>query len=110
MATPTQLQAIITGAQGDFVSLPSNSAATFYNKGIKLQYLDNSIWNILYLITDDTNIKSMSDLAGKKVVVPYQNAVPDAMFQALCKQNNLEPGTDLEISYAPIQFRLLNCC
>jgi NitT/TauT family transport system substrate-binding protein len=100
-ATPAQLQAIITGTQGDFLSLPSNAAALYYNKGIKLQYLDNSVWNILYLVTADTGIKSMSDLKGKTVLVPYQNAVPDAMFQSLCQQHGLEVNKDITITYAP---------
>jgi NitT/TauT family transport system substrate-binding protein len=100
-ATPAQLQAIITGTQGDFLSLPSNAAALYYNKGVKLQYLDNSVWNILYLVTADTSIKSMVDLKGKTVLVPYQNAVPDAMFQSLCQQYGLDPAKDITITYAP---------
>jgi NitT/TauT family transport system substrate-binding protein len=100
-ATPAQLQAIVTGTQGDFLSLPSNAAATFYNKGVKLQYLDNSIWNILYVVTPDNSIQSMADLKGKKVVVPYQNAVPDAMFQSLCKQKGLAIPTDITVTYTP---------
>jgi NitT/TauT family transport system substrate-binding protein len=98
---PTQLQAIISGGQGDFVSLPTNSAATFYNKGVALQLLDSSIWNILYLITSDTSIKSVSDLKGKRVVVPYQGAVPDAMFRFTCQKQGLNPDKDIEIYYAP---------
>jgi NitT/TauT family transport system substrate-binding protein len=100
-ATPTQLQAIIAGGQGDFVALPSNSSATFYNKGVQLQYLDNSIWNILYLITSDPNVKSVKDLKGKTVSVPYQGAVPDAMFQSLCKQSGLDATKDLVTFYTP---------
>jgi NitT/TauT family transport system substrate-binding protein len=100
-ATPAQLQAIITGTQGDFISLPSNSAATYYNKGVKLQYLDNSIWNILYLVTADTNIKTVADLKGKTILVPYQNAVPDAMFQSLCQQNGMDLNKDITIKYSP---------
>ena len=100
-ANPTQLQAIITGGQGDFVSLPTNSAAIFYNKGISLQLLDTSIWNILYLVTSDTTIKSITDLRGKRVVVPYQGAVPDAMFQFVLERNNIDPSKDVNIFYAP---------
>lgn len=100
-STPTQLQAIITGSQGDFVSLPTNSAATFYNKGVSLRLLDSSIWNILYLVTPDINIKSITDLKGKTVVVPYQGAIPDAMFQYICEKQEIKPGTDLQIFYAP---------
>ncbi len=104
-ANPTQLQAIITGGQGDFISLPTNSAATFYNKGIPLQILDSSIWNILYVITTDTSIKSIADLKGKKIVVPYQGAVPDAIFQVALSRQGIDPEQDINIFYAadPVQ-------
>jgi NitT/TauT family transport system substrate-binding protein len=100
-ANPTQLQAIVASGQGDFVSLPTNSAATFYNKGISLQLLDSSIWNILYIVTTDTSIKSMADLKGKRVVVPYQGAVPDAMFQTVLEVQGINPEKDLNVIYAP---------
>jgi NitT/TauT family transport system substrate-binding protein len=100
-ANPMQLQAIVTGNQADFVSLPTNSAATFYNRGISLSLLDCSIWNILYLVTTDTQIKSITDLKGKRVVVPYQGAIPDAMFQYICRRQGLDPAKDLDIFYAP---------
>jgi NitT/TauT family transport system substrate-binding protein len=104
-ANPTQLQAIITGGQGDFVALPVNSAAVFYNKGISLKLLDCSVWNILYLVTSDTTVKSLSDLKGKQVVVPYQGAIPDAIFQTVLKEQGLDSGKDLSIFYAadPVQ-------
>jgi len=100
-ANPAQLQAIITGGQGDFVSLPTNSAATFYNRGISLKLLDCSIWNILYLVTSDTSVKSINDLKGKRVVVPYQGAIPDAMFRFVCQKQGINPDVDINIYYAP---------
>jgi len=104
-SNPTQLQAIVVGGQGDFVSLPTNAAAIYYNKGVSLQLLDTSIWNILYLVTSDTSIKSLSDLKGKQVVVPYQGAIPDAMFQTVLKVQGIDPNKDLTIFYAadPVQ-------
>jgi NitT/TauT family transport system substrate-binding protein len=104
-ANPTQLQAIVSGGQADFISLPTNSAATYYNKGVPLQLLDSSIWNILYLVAEDTNIKSISDLKGKRVVVPYQGAIPDAMFRVVCQKQGLNPDSNIEVYYAadPVQ-------
>jgi NitT/TauT family transport system substrate-binding protein len=106
-ANPTQLQAVIAGGQGDFVSLPTNSAATFYNRGVSLQLLDCSIWNILYLVTADSTIRSVMDLKGKRVVVPYQGAIPDAMFKYVCQKMGLNPDKvqDIDIFYAadPVQ-------
>jgi NitT/TauT family transport system substrate-binding protein len=104
-ATPTQLQAIIAGGQGDFVSLPTNSSATFYNKGVPLQLLDASIWNILFLVSSDPNIKSITDLKGKTVAVPYQGAIPDAMFRYVLQKQGINPDTDINLFYAtdPVQ-------
>lgn len=100
-ANPTQLQAIVSGNQGDIVSLPTNSAALFYNRGIPLQLLDVSIWNILYIVTTDTGIKTAADLKGKRVVVPYQGAAPDAVFQVVLRAQGIMPGKDVEIFYTP---------
>ncbi len=106
-ANPSQLQAIMAGGQGDFISLPTTSAAIFYNRGISLQLLDCTIWNILYLVTGDSTIQSIRDLKGKRVVVPYQGAIPDAMFRYLCLKSGLNPDKleDIEIFYAadPVQ-------
>jgi len=100
-STPTQLQAIIAGGQGDFVSIPTNSAATFYNKGVSLKLLDSSIWNILYLVTPDIGISSVNDLRGKRVVIPYQGAIPDAMFRYVCLKQGIDPDKDLDVFYTP---------
>jgi len=100
-ANPAQLQAVVTGGQGDFISLPTNSAATFYNRSISLKLLDCSIWNILYLVTPDIAIKSVGDLKGKRVVVPYQGAIPDAMFRFVCQKQGINPDVDINIYYAP---------
>jgi len=100
-ANPTQLQAIISSGQADFVALPTTSAAIFYNRGVILKLLDSSIWNILYLVTSDTSVRSINDLKGKRVVVPYQGAIPDAMFRYACKVQGIDPESDIEIFYAP---------
>jgi len=96
-----QLKAIITGGQGDFVSLPSNAAATFYTKGIAMTLLNNSIWNILYVVSSDPAIKTVADLKGKEVIVPFQGAIPDAQFRFICSRQGVDPDKDLTIYYAP---------
>jgi NitT/TauT family transport system substrate-binding protein len=100
-SNPAQLQAIISSSQADFVSLPTSSASLFYNKGISLQLLDCSIWNILYVVTADSSIKALTDLKGKRIVIPYQGAIPDAMFRFAWQQYGLDPDKDIEIYYAP---------
>jgi NitT/TauT family transport system substrate-binding protein len=100
-STPAQLQAIVAAGQGDFISLPTNSAATFYNKGIKCKLLDCSIWNILFVVSTDPSVSTIPDLKGKRIVVPYQGAVPDAVFRFVLAKYGINPDKDLDIYYAP---------
>ncbi len=95
-----QLKAILGGGDGDFVTVPSNNAATFYNKGIKLRLLDISVWNITYLITSDPDAASFTDIKGQSLVVSFQGSVPDVMFQYLAAQEGLDPATDFQLRYA----------
>jgi NitT/TauT family transport system substrate-binding protein len=100
-SNPEQLHAIVSSLQADFVALPTNSAALYYNKGIPLKLMDCSIWNILYLVTSDSGIHSITDLKGKRLVIPYQGSVPDAMFRFIWQQYGLDPDRDIDIYYAP---------
>jgi len=97
---PEQLKAYVAGSQGDFVTMPSNNSAIFYNKGLKLQLLDISVWNITYLIAKDPIAGSFADIKGQSLVVPFQGSVPDLMFQYIAKAQGLDSQKDFELRYA----------
>jgi NitT/TauT family transport system substrate-binding protein len=94
-----QLKAIVAGGQGDFVTVPSNNAAIFYNKGLSLQLLDISVWNITYLVTSDLQVSSFRDIKGQSLVVSLQGSVPDVMFQYLATGEGLDPEKDFALRY-----------
>ena len=95
-----QLKAMVAGGQGDFVTVPSNNAATFYNKGVQIQLLDISVWNITYLVSSDPDVASFTDIQGQSLVVSLQGSVPDVMFQYLAAAEGLDPETDFDLRYA----------
>jgi NitT/TauT family transport system substrate-binding protein len=97
---PDQLKAIVAGKQGDFVTVPSNTAAIFYNKGLELQLLDISVWNITYLVTRDPAAADFTDIKGQSLVVPFQGSVPDVTFQYIAAKEGLDPLTDFDLRYA----------
>ena len=95
-----QLKAMVAGKQGDLVTVPSNTSAIFYNKGLELKLLDISVWNITYLVTPDPQADSFRDIKGKSLVVAFQGSVPDVMFQYLAKAEGLDPQKDFKLRYA----------
>ena len=94
-----QLKAYVAGGQGDFVTMPSNNAAIFYNKGLQLKLLDISVWNITYLITSDSRVASFADIKGQSLAVPFEGSVPDLMFQYIVKAEGLDPLKDFKVRY-----------
>lgn len=94
-----QLDTIITENQGDFVILPSNNAAVYYNNGIGVQLLDISVWNALYLISYDARVKSFTDLKGQKIVVPFKGGIPDLIVRYTAIQEGLDPFNDIDFQY-----------
>jgi NitT/TauT family transport system substrate-binding protein len=97
---PDQLRAIVAGSQGDFVTIPSNTSAIFYNKGLPLKLLDISVWNITYLVTPGDDVTSFSDIKGESLVVAFEGSVPDVMFQYIAQSEGLDPQKDFELRYA----------
>ncbi len=95
-----QLRAIVAGEQADFVTMPSNNAAIFYNNDLDVQLLDISVWNSSFAVSAETSIESLLDAVGMRVVIPFQGSVPDLMFQYLAVSNGLDPLEDFEIQYA----------
>lgn len=94
-----QLKAILGGGQGDFVTVPSNTAATFYNKGVDLRLLDISVWNITYLISADPEAAGFTDIQGQSVAISLQGSVPDVMFQFMVDERGLDPAADFDLRY-----------
>ncbi len=98
---PDQLRAIIGGGkEGHFLTMPSNSAAMFYNKGLGLKLLDISVWGILYVISTDPQVKAIVDLKGKEVVVPFKGNMPDIIFNYICRKSSIDTANDITIYYA----------
>ncbi len=106
-----QLKAYVAGKQGDFVTMPSNNSAIFYNKGLKLQLLDISVWNITYLITTDPKASGFADIKGQSMAVSLQGSVPDLMFQYIAKAQGLDPVRRTSRSATPpTPPRRPSCC
>ena len=91
--------ALISG-DCDIAALPTNAAATVYNKtqgGI--QMLAINTLGVLYLVVngETVSVENLSDLAGKTVYVPAQN--PTFLLKALLSAAGLEDVT-IDNTYA----------
>lgn len=80
----------------DIAALPTNAAATVYNKTSgKVKIAAINTLGVLYLMTSGEAVSSVADLEGKTVYCPAQN--PAFIFEAICRANGLVPGEDITI-------------
>ncbi len=95
---PDQLRAMIINKEVDFVAVPTNVGAILYNKKQPIRLLNVSIWGILHILVRDPKIKTLHDLKGKTLVVPWRGDMPDIVLQTVMEKENLSQK-DIRLLY-----------
>lgn len=91
----------------DIGFLPPNMAAKVYNTNNKAIVTAGIAGNgMLYLITKDKNLNSLSDLKGKTISIAGQGATPDYMIRYLLDKANI--STDGEKDSVTLDFSIPN--
>lgn len=95
---PDELRAGLTSGNIGLSVVPVQAAANLYNRGFPIQLANTMTNGLLYIIAEDTAIKSISDLAGKHVAVPFRGDTPEIIFAQLLKHHGLGKA-DVKITY-----------
>lgn len=93
------LGSIIQG-EFDIAALPTNVAATLYNKtegAVQLAALNTL--GVLYVVEIGDSINSISDLAGKTIYSLGKGSTPEYALNYLLTKNGLNPETDVTVEY-----------
>lgn len=99
-AQPTEAVAAVLGDKADIAALPTNLAATIYqksNKGIKMLAI-NTLGS-LYILENGNTINSFEDLRGKTVYATGQGANPEYVLNFLLEKNGLKVGEDVKVEF-----------
>jgi NitT/TauT family transport system substrate-binding protein len=81
----------------DIALVPANTAATLYQKtngGISV--IDVNTLGVLYVVTGDSSISSLADLAGKTVYMTGKGTTPEYVMDYLLAENGLTGQVSLE--------------
>ncbi|MCC6948420.1 MAG: ABC transporter substrate-binding protein [Bradyrhizobiaceae bacterium] len=98
--SPDQLRAGVISGEYHVAATPVNVAATLYRKGVPVRLLDVTVWGILSILSTDPEIKSIADLKGRELAVPFRGDMPDIVLQVLL----LKAGTDVKLTYVGTPF------
>ncbi|MDO5289306.1 MAG: ABC transporter substrate-binding protein [Pseudomonadota bacterium] len=89
---PDQLRAMAVEGKADFMAMPSNVAANLFNRGVALQLLNISIWGLLFVVSRDPAIKTLADLKGKELVMPFRGDMPDIVLRTVAAKLGVPIG------------------
>lgn len=93
------LLASMAGGDLDAALIPANAAAVLYQKtkgGVCVVNINTL--GVLYIVTGDETVKSISDLKGKTLYLTGKGTTPDYAIQYLIKESGLSEG-DVKLEY-----------
>ena len=92
---------IIIGGSVDIAAVPTNLAATLYNKTQgAIEVLVVNTLGVLYLIENGNSINSIYDLEGKTVFLPGSGSNPEFVLKSLLKLAGLTNKVTLDYTYS----------
>lgn len=102
--SPDQLRAGVTSGQYQVAAVPTYVAANLYQRGLPVRLLNVTVWGILHVMAADDGVRGWSDLAGRRILVPFKGDMPDLVFRYLARQHGLDPASlDVQYTSAPVE-------
>lgn len=85
-----ELLPLMVKGELDIALIPANMASVLYNRtegGVTV--IDINTLGVLYLISGDTSVQSITDLTGKTIYLTGKGTTPDYVLQYILKQNGM---------------------
>jgi len=100
--TVDQLRAQAIAGDIHFAAMPTNVAASLYNRGVNLKLINVSVWGIFYIVGEaGSPVKALEDLRGQELLIPFRGDMPDLVFRFLASKKGLDIKKDMQIRYVP---------
>lgn len=100
VGAPDEIVGKITTGEIDIAAVPTNLAATLYNRTEKnIQLLAINTLGVLYILEKGNTINSIGDLEGKTVFTSGKGSTPEFILNYILVQNGLVPEEDVTVEY-----------
>jgi len=96
--TTDLIVARLTAKEADLAIVPVNLAAQLYQKQMPYKLTSVVTWGNLYIASTE-DIEGWDAIKGEDVYMMGKGLVPDIVFRTLCRENGIDPDTDINIIY-----------
>ncbi|MBQ1183407.1 MAG: ABC transporter substrate-binding protein, partial [Clostridia bacterium] len=99
-AAATEINAKFLKGEINIASVPTNVAATLYNKTQgKVRMLAVNTYGVLSILEKGDTIKSIADLKGKTIYSTGKGQNPEFIFKHILTKNGIDPEKDVTINF-----------
>lgn len=107
-SSPDEIAALLVAGNLDIALIPANLASVLYNKtNGNIVVLNINTLGVLYCISSDKSIDSITDLEGRTIVTTGQGATPEYALSYLIEENNIsDVSIEFETEAASVITRL----
>lgn len=100
VAQNDEIVAAISKGEADIAAVATNLASTLYAKTEgNVTVLAVNTLGVLSILTNGTELNSISDLKGKTLYSPGQGANPEYILRYVLEGNGINPDTDLTVKF-----------
>ena len=99
VSDPSDMASQVIANELDIAALPTNLAATIYNKNQSINLLALNTAGVLYILDNTGEINDFIDLKGKTIYATGQGANPEYVLNYLLKQNGLTVNEDVMVEF-----------
>ena len=97
---PTDITPKLISGEVDVAALPSNMAAVLYNKTQgEIVAISPIALGVLYIMGNDAELSSVSDLKGKTVYASGKGGTPEYVLQKVLETAGLDPEKDVTLKW-----------
>jgi len=100
LAEATDMIAQVAAGQIDIAAIPTNAAASLYNKtngGVRVAALNTA--GVLYILENGKTVSTVADLKGKTIYTVGQGSNPEYVMRYILSENGIDPDKDVEIVF-----------
>ncbi len=108
-SAPTDITGLIINGELNIAAVPTNLAATLYNKTKgQVQLLALNTLGVLYILEKGNTVNSINDLEGKKIYSSGQAATPQYALDYVLKKNNINCEVEYFATHAELATQALS--
>ena len=102
--TPDEMRAGLTsGTMQAVVVMPISTAVNLNTRGLGVRLANVMTNGLLYVISTDERIRSVADLKGHRITVPFPNDTPELVFDAVLAHHGLASEVAVDRAGTPFE-------